>query len=64
MDVDLRVTEPKGDTIAQIGDLFGGRGRQQIAVEAETAGAFVLTVSARRWPIASGYTLRLTGLAR
>ena len=32
-------------------------------VAAETAGTFVLTVSARRWPIASGsYTLRLTGV--
>ena len=33
-----------------------------MVVAAETAGPVVLTVSARRWPIASGsYTLRLTG---
>ena len=63
IDVELRVTEPNGDTIAQFTDLFGGQGRGQMAVAADTAGPLVLTVSARRWPIASGsYTLRLTGL--
>jgi hypothetical protein len=60
--VELRVTEPNGDTIAQFTDLFGSQGRGQMAVAADTAGPFVLTVSARRWPIVSGsYTLRLTG---
>lgn len=63
IDVDLKVTELNGDTIAQVSDLFGGQGRRQMIVAAETAGPFVLTVSARRWPIASGsYTLRLTGV--
>ena len=63
IDLDVQVVEPGGDTIAQIGDLFGGQGRRQIVVAADTAGPFVVTVSARRWPIASGsYTLRLTGL--
>ena len=63
IDVDLKVTEPSGDTIAQVIDLFGGQGRGQMVVAADTAGPFVLTVSARRWPIASGsYTLRLTGV--
>ena len=62
IDVNLKVTEPNGDTIAQVTDLFGGQGRGQMAVAADTAGPFVLTVSARRWPIVSGsYTLRLTG---
>jgi CHAT domain-containing protein/Tfp pilus assembly protein PilF len=62
IDVDLRVTDPNGDTIAQVSDLFGGQGRRQMVVAAEKAGAFAVTVSARRWPIASGsYTLRLTG---
>ncbi len=61
--VELRVTEPNGDTIAQFTDLFGPQGRGQMAVAADAAGPLVLTVSARRWPIASGsYTLRLTGL--
>ena len=63
IDVTLKVTDPSGDTIAQVTDLFGGQGRRQMIVAAETAGPFVVTVSARRWPIASGsYTLRLTGL--
>ena len=62
IDVDLKVTDPSGDTIAQVSDLFGGQGRRQMVVAAETAGPFVVTVSARRWPIVSGsYTLRLTG---
>lgn len=63
IDVDVRVTEPNGDSIAHILDLFGGQGRRQMTVAAETAGRFMLTVSARRWPIVSGtYTLRVTGL--
>ena len=63
IDVTLKVTDPSGDTIAQAIDLFGGHGRTQTMVAAETAGPFVVTVSARRWPIVSGsYTLRLTGL--
>ena len=63
IDVNLKVTDPSGDTIAQVIDLFGGQGRGQMVVAADTAGPFVLTVSARRWPIASGsYTLRLTGV--
>src|SRR5688572_27013303 len=62
IDVDLRVTDPSGDTIAQISDLFGGQGQRQVVVAAETAGSFVLTVSARRWPMTSGsYSLRLMG---
>ena len=61
--VELRATEPNGDTIALFSDLFGGQRRGQMAVAADSAGPFVLTVSARRWPIVSGsYTLRLTGL--
>ena len=52
--MELRVTEPNVDTIAQFTDLFGGQGRGQMAVAADTAGPFVLTVSARRWPIVSG----------
>ena len=63
IDVNLKVTEPNGDTIAQVIDLFGGQGRGQMIVAADTAGPFVLTVSARPWPIASGsYTLGLTGV--
>jgi CHAT domain-containing protein/tetratricopeptide (TPR) repeat protein len=63
IDVTVKVTDPNGDSIAQVSDLFGGQGRRQMVVAAETAGSFVLTVSARRWPIASGsYTLRLTGV--
>ncbi len=63
IDVNLKVTEPNGDTIAQIIDLFGGQGRGQMIVVADTAGPFVLTVSAQTWPIASGsYTLGLTGV--
>jgi CHAT domain-containing protein/tetratricopeptide (TPR) repeat protein len=62
IDVDLKVTEQDGDTIAQVSDLVGGQGRRQMIVAAETTGSFALTVSARRWPIAAGsYTLRLTG---
>lgn len=62
IDVDLKATDPGGDTIAHVSDLVGGQGRRQIGVAAETAGSVVLSVSARRWPIASGtYTLRLTG---
>ena len=62
IDVNLKVTDPSGDTIAQVTDLFGGQGVRQIVVTAETASPLVVTVSARRWPIASGsYTLRLTG---
>ena len=61
--VELRATEPNGDTIALFSDLVGGQGRGQMAVAVDSAGPFVLTVSARRWPIASGsYTVRLTGL--
>jgi CHAT domain-containing protein/Tfp pilus assembly protein PilF len=61
--VELRVSEPNGDTIAQFTDLFGGQGRGQMAVAADSAGPFLLIVSARRWPSVSGsYTLRLTGL--
>ena len=61
--MNLKVTEPNGDTIAQVIDLFGGQGRGQMIVAADTAGPFVLTVSARPWPIASGsYTLGLTGV--
>ena len=63
LDVTLTVTDPSGDTIAQAIDLFGGQGRRQMVVSADTAGPFVLTVSARPWPIASGsYTLVLTGV--
>ena len=42
--VELRVTEPNGDTIALFADLFGGQGRGQMAVAADSAGPLVLTV--------------------
>jgi CHAT domain-containing protein/Tfp pilus assembly protein PilF len=62
IDVDLKATGPGGDTIAHVRDLAGGQGRRQMGVAGETAGSVVVTVSARRWPSASGsYTLRLTG---
>ena len=56
--VELRVTEPNGDTIALFADLFGGQGRGQMAVAADSAGPLVLTVSARRWPIVTGSRAR------
>jgi CHAT domain-containing protein/Tfp pilus assembly protein PilF len=63
IDVTLKATDPSGDAIAQVIDLFGGQGRRQMIVAADTAGPFVLTVSAQTWPIASGsYTLGLTGV--
>src|SRR5690348_177144 len=40
--VELRVTEPSGDTIALFTDLVGGQGRGQMAVAADSAGPFVL----------------------
>jgi len=63
IDLDLKVIEPSGHVIARVSDLFGGHGRRQAIIAAETGGVFALTLSARPWPIASGsYTLRLTGL--
>jgi hypothetical protein len=60
--VDLTVTDANGDTIAQVGDVSGGRERRHTSVAAETAATVGVKVSARRWPIVSGsYTLRLTG---
>ena len=42
--------------------LSGLQGRRQVVAPADSNGPFVLTISAPRWPIASGsYTLRLTG---
>src|SRR4051794_11981985 len=44
IDVTLNVTEPNGETIAQVSDLFGGQDRRQMIVAAEAAGTLVLTV--------------------
>jgi CHAT domain-containing protein/Tfp pilus assembly protein PilF len=63
IDIDLKVGDPNGETIGAVGDLFGDQVRGQTIVAAETAGNFTVTVTARRWPIASGtYTLRLSGV--
>jgi CHAT domain-containing protein/Tfp pilus assembly protein PilF len=63
IDVGLAVTEPSGDTVARVTDLFGGQGRRQMSVPAETTGTFVLTVSAPSWPNASGsYRIGLAGV--
>src|SRR5919106_462611 len=63
IDVIVKVTEPGGDTIAEVSDLFGGQGRRELIGAAEPKDSFVVTVSGRHWPILSGsYTLRLAGL--
>ena len=63
IDVDVTVTAPDGIVIARSLDLFGGKGRAQLSIVAETAGTFVVTVSARRWPTMSGsYALRVADI--
>jgi CHAT domain-containing protein/Tfp pilus assembly protein PilF len=64
IDVSLNVTEPNGDTIARVADLFGGQGRRQMLVPADTGGTFVVTVSAPPWPAAASgsYTIVLAGV--